>query len=752
MIEKNLTSTQTLLASPLPELEAKFGVPVDALLAGKCSDLFSCLGMHEGPDSDKKIVRVFLPGAEAVEVMSATGRSVLGKLRLVHEQGIFCGEIKRKTFSPYCLKVRYPLVNLLLDDPYRFPPQLSETDLYLFNQGKQERAYTFLGANHHRAENTDGVLFAVWAPNASRVAVVGDFNSWDERVHVLRKHHQCGVWEIFIPGDLAGNLYKFHCRDSNGVTLPLKADPYAQQMQPRPDTASKIKQKKLYIWHDDCWMKNRAQHQSHTSAISIYEVHLGSWRRKAEGQQFLTYQELAESLIPYVKELGFTHIQLMPINEHPFDGSWGYQTIGMFAPTSRFGDPDGLRHFIDYAHQNGIGVLLDWVPGHFPTDEHGLSQFDGSFLYEHEDPRKGFHPDWRTLIFNYDRAEIVSYLLSNAIYWLVEFHLDGLRFDAVASMLYLDYSRKEGEWITNMHGGRENLEAIRLLRLINERAYQLFPDIMMIAEESTAWPGVTHYTDQGGLGFGFKWNLGWMNDTLRYMSRDPVHRQFHSDEMSFGIVYAYTENYILPLSHDEVVHGKRSLLEKMPGDDWQKFANLRAYLAFMWTYPGKKLLFMGGEFAQRTEWNHDKSLDWHLLGNEPHRGIQALVKDLNRFYHNTHALYQLDYNPAGFAWLELNHFSGAVFIYARFNEQRDKTIIVAVNLTPTVYNAFRVGVPLAGRYRECINTNSEFYGGTGDGNLGMVNSMDVASHGRPCSITITLPPLAAVIFEHESAV
>ena len=719
---------------------------IGTLVSGRFSDVFSVLGLHATADDGLWVVRAFLPGALQVEVIDEDGL-VLAACEQLHTDGLFEAFIVSEKPLLYRFRVSYPLATLNLDDPYRFAPQLQETDCYLFNQGTQERAYQFLGANHHSVHGVDGVLFAVWAPNASRVAVVGDFNHWDTRVHVMRKNHECGLWEIFIPADLSNGHYKFAINAADGRRMPLRADPYAKRMQLRPETASVVCAKSAYPWKDDAWMQSRGAKQNRGAAIAIYEVHLGSWRRTGNGQEFLTYRDFADQLVTYACDMGFTHIQLMPVSEHPFDGSWGYQPIGMYAPTSRFGDPDGLRYLIDTAHQHNIGVLLDWVPGHFPTDEYGLGLFDGTHLYEHSDPRRGFHPDWNTLIFNYDRPEVVSYLLSDALYWLSEFHFDGLRFDAVASMLYLDYSREEGEWLANEHGGRENLGAIRLLQQVNARAYFHYPDIMMVAEESTAWPGVTQMTSSGGLGFGYKWNLGWMNDTLRYMSRESIHKQFHGNEITFGLLYAFDENFVLPISHDEVVHGKRSLLEKMPGDDWQKFANLRAYLAFMWSHPGKKLLFMGCEFAQRIEWNHDQSLDWHLLDYERHAGVQNLVRDLNTTYRALPALHTRDADHLGFEWLEADHPSGAVFIFARHDPDSGAVVIVACNFTPTVYEHFRVGVPRGGDYIERVNTDSEFYGGTGKGNWGCLTAEEYASHNHPWSLSLTLPPLATLILE-----
>lgn len=624
---------------------------------------------------------------------------------------------------------------------------LNTEDLYLFNRGEQERAYRFLGANHTQVNGVDGVLFAVWAPSAQSVAVVGDFNAWNPNSHPMLVHAGFGVWECFIPGVVSGSRYKYQIVSAQGQVLPWKADPYAKATQLRPENASMVPVQTRYEWSDSEWLSKRANNALHESQMLIYEVHAGSWRRHWHDDGFLSYHELADQLLAYVKELGFTHIQFMPMSEFPFDGSWGYQPIGLFSPTSRFGTPDDFRYLVDRAHQAGLGILLDWVPAHFPSDEHGLANFDGTCLYEHADPRQGFHPDWNTLIFNYGRSEVVSYLLSNAIYWLDEFHIDGLRFDAVASMLYLNYSREEGEWLPNQYGGIENLEAISLLKHINERVYRNFPGVAMIAEESTAWPGVTDFTSRGGLGFGFKWNLGWMNDTLRYMARDPIHRQYHHSDLSFGLLYAFSENFILPLSHDEVVHGKRSLIEKMPGDEWQKFANLRAYYGFMWSHPGKKLLFMGSEFAQRNEWNHDRSLDWSLLDFAPHQGMQRLVRDLNAVCTAQPALYEADSDPDCFEWIDADARGDSLFVFLRKAKDESVSPVVAlVNLTPTLHQHYRIGVPGPGFYQELFNSDSAIYGGSDAGNLGGVKAEQLAWHGREWSISITVPPLATLLF------
>ncbi len=724
---------------------------LESVVAGNFNNPFAVLGIHSTKDNSRRVIRTYLPGAEAVEVLGTDSETLLGELERLHKSGFFEGMIAYPELTRYRLRVHYPLTSIDIDDPYRFPTTLGADDLYLFHEGSNEYAYRMLGANPISQDGVIGVRFAVWAPNARRVAVVGDFNNWDERIHPMRVHYDSGVWDLFLPGVKPGENYKYAIQAADGNSLPLKADPYARAMELRPGTASRIPAEVKFTWQDLDWMQNRGKRQQIDSPVTIYEVHAGSWRRGGDGDRFLDYRQLADSLIPYVRDLGFTHIQLMPINEHPFDGSWGYQPLGMFAPSCRYGSTNDFRYLVDLAHRNDIGVLLDWVPGHFPTDNHGLGYFDGTHLYEHSDPRQGFHPDWKTYIFNYDRPEVRSYLLSNALYWLEEFHIDGLRFDAVASMLYLDYSREEGEWLPNHLGGRENLAAIDLLRQINTRAYQRFPDIMMIAEESTAWPGITHFADSGGLGFGFKWNLGWMNDTLTYMSRDPIHRQYHQNEMTFGLLYGFSENFILPLSHDEVVHGKQSLLEKMPGDDWQKFANLRAYLGFMWGHPGKQLLFMGAEIAQRQEWNHDQSLDWHLLQYESHKGIQRLVRELNRLYLQYPSLWRRDSDPQAFEWIAAGEHSGAIFLFLRKGQVDDEPVIVACNLTPTLYESYRFGVPEPGTWLERLNTNSADYGGTGHGNPDGVEADHIPSHGRRYSLIVTLPPLATLILTRQAA-
>ncbi len=732
---------------------------VTALINAHHHDVFSVLGMHKHPSEKGLIVRALLPEALNVDVIDRKNNKAVASLSLVHPTGLFEGKLgQRRNAFNYRLRVEYPNDTIMIDDPYQFPSMLNQDDLYLFCEGTHEHVYQWMGAHQITVDNISGIHFVVWAPDASRVSVVGDFNFWDGRHHIMRKHMAAGVWEIFIPNIASNSPYKYEIADANGHIQPLKADPYAVAMQHPPETASLIAANKNYQWSDNKWMQTRASSANHYHGpVSIYEVHLGSWRRTHQDEystshhNYLSYRELANQLIPYALELGFTHLQLMPISEYPFDGSWGYQPVGLFAPTSRFGNAEDFKYFVDCCHQAGLGLLLDWVPGHFPTDAYGTGKFDGSCLYEHQDLRKGFHPDWQTLIYNYGRAEVQSYLISNAIYWLDQFHIDGLRVDAVASMLYLDYSREEGEWLPNQHGGRENLEAIHLLQQVNSRAYFNYPGVMMIAEESTAWPGVSQPVDNGGLGFGFKWNMGWMNDTLSYMKRDPIYRSHHHNDMTFSLVYSFSENFVLPISHDEVVHGKGSLLTKMPGDEWQKFANLRAYYGFMWTHPGKKLLFMGCEFAQYNEWDHDQSLDWHLLDDNQkcnlHKGVQQLIKDLNHCYRSIPALYELDCDSNGFQWLDSQNSEQSILIYLRLGQTGTAPALIIVNLTPTTYENYCVGVPDAGFYRECLNTDSEAYGGSNVGNNGGVNSILKPYAGQPNQLHLSIPPLATLLFE-----
>jgi 1,4-alpha-glucan branching enzyme len=717
---------------------------IEAIISGRNGDPFAVLGPH--PSAAGLSIRVFVPAAEAVEAIDQQGR-VLGPLERVHDAGFFAGTLDLPADAAYGLRFRRGEAQWEEDDPYRFGPVLGETDLYLLAEGTHRRLYEKLGAHPSVVDSVEGVNFAVWAPNARRVSVLGEFNGWEGRRHPMRKRHEAGVWELFIPGVGFDALYKFEILGREGVVLPLKADPVALAQEVPPSTASRVHGLPHHKWADHSWMDRRAAAQDRSAPISIYEVHLGSWRR-GENNSFLDYDALADHLIPYVADLGFTHIELLPISEHPFSGSWGYQPIGLFSPTSRFGPPEAFSRFVDRCHQKGLGVLIDWVPAHFPDDPHGLVRFDGTALYEHEDPRLGFHKDWNTLIYNFGRREVANYLQANALFWLSRYHVDGLRVDAVASMLYLDYSRGPGEWLPNVHGGRENLEAVSFIQELNRRVYGDVPGAITIAEESTAWPQVSRPVDSGGLGFGYKWNMGWMHDTLAYMSHEPVHRSHHHNDLTFGLIYAFAENFILPLSHDEVVHGKGSLLNKMPGDWWQKFANLRAYLAFMWTHPGKKLLFMGGEFAQEREWNHDQSLDWHLFADPSHRGMHALVRDLNRAYRSIPALHRFDCEPRGFEWLDAGDSARSTLAYVRRGEADDAPVAVVCNFTPVVRHGFRLGVPKRGRWIERINTDSMAYAGSNVGNLGAVEAQDMGWHGQPFSVELTLPPLATVVLEH----
>jgi len=715
---------------------------VATLMHGDHPDPFSVLGMHR--HHNDLVVRALLPGATAVELIETrTGRK-LASLKPVDGSEVFAAVIpRRKNPFPYRLRVDWGTHRQDMEDPYRFPPILGEMDVWLLSEGTHHRPYEKLGAHPVIVDGVNGVAFAVWAPNARRVSVVGGFNNWDGRRHAMRSRGASGVWEIFIPDLTTGDLYKFEIKTHSGERL-LKADPFAFRAELRPETASVVHAL------PPVFPSSRARQEANAlnAPISIYEVHLGSWRRVPEdGNRWLTYRELAAQLIPYAKDLGFTHIELMPVSEHPFDGSWGYQPVGMYAPTSRFGTPEDFRYFVETAHANGIGVLLDWVPGHFPSDPHGLAQFDGSHLYEHADPREGFHQDWNTLIYNYGRKEVRNYLVGNALYWIERFGIDGLRVDAVASMLYRDYSRKEGEWIPNQFGGRENLEAIDFLHRANQVVCAERPEAVMMAEESTSFPNVSRPLEMGGLGFHYKWNMGWMNDTLQYMQEDPINRRHHHDKMTFGLVYGFTENFVLPLSHDEVVHGKGSLLDRMPGDEWQRFANLRAYYGFMWGHPGKKLLFMGGEFAQAREWNVDRSLDWHLLDNPLHQGIQRLVRDLNAVMQRYSALHQLDVEARGFEWITHEDRDNSVFSFIRKDADGNAVLVVS-NFTPVPRHGYRIGVGQPGRYVEILNTDDAQYGGSGLRN-GDLHTEPVAIHGRAQALSLTIPPLATIMLKLE---
>ncbi len=634
-------------------------------------------------------------------------------------------------------------MNAKHSNPYSFGTQIPEFDLHLFAAGKHRHIYRFLGANQWETEGVTGFLFATWAPNAKSVNLIGDFNHWDARCHPMRHRGSSGVWEIFIPNITENQCYKFEIHQRNNANIIEKTDPYGKRFELRPKTAAITCVPSQYKWNDKKWMQQRTQSDWLHEPLSIYEVHLGSWMKTLDNQ-FLDYPELAHRIVEYVKNTGFTHIELLPITEHPLDASWGYQALGYFAPTSRFGTPDQFRYFVDYCHKNNIGVVLDWVPAHFPKDSHGLGQFDGSALYEHADPRRGEHRDWGTLIYNYGRNEVKNFLISSALYWLEEFHLDGLRVDAVASMLYLDYSRAAHDWIPNQHGGRENLEAIDFIRDLNTVTHSEHPGTIIMAEESTAWPQVSRPVHAGGLGFSMKWNMGWMHDTLSYLQKDPIHRSHHHSQLTFGLLYNFTENFILPLSHDEVVHEKKSLLYKMPGDEWQQFANLRLLYTYMFTYPGKKLLFMGNEFAQGSEWNHEKSLDWHVLDYPLHSGILKLITDLNSLYRKHKELHRGDFDHHGFEWIDCNDATHSTLSYLR--RDGEKFLLTLFNLTPVIRNHYRIGVPLAGRYNELLNSDSETYGGSNVGNQGYTIADEIQCMNHPYSIEVKLPPLGALIF------
>ncbi len=722
--------------------------PLDPAIAeriagGALDDPFAILGPHE--DGGAVRVTAFDPGAEA---MWAVQDDVAHPLHAAAVPGVFSGPVAAR--APYFLRGEGGGQRWDYDDPYRFGPVLGQIDEYLIGEGTHERLWHVLGAHVIDHEGSRGTHFAVWAPNARCVAVVGEFNGWDERRHPMRKRGATGVWEIFLPGVAEGARYKYRIVGPDGSVQPLKADPVGFRSEHAPSNASVVADITGYGWHDDAWMTARAGHNDRTAPISIYEVHLGSWRRRVDdGNRPLSYKEAAVELVDYVRDMGFTHLEFLPLSEFPFDGSWGYQPVGLYAPTIRHGPPHEFRDLVDAAHQAGLGVILDWVPGHFPTDAHGLGRFDGTALYEHADPKEGFHQDWNTLIYNYGRREVCNYLISNALYWLEEYHVDGLRVDAVASMLYRDYSRREGEWVPNIHGGRENYEAIAMLQRMNVQVYGKVPGILTAAEESTSFPGVSQPVDAGGLGFGYKWNMGWMNDTLDYMQRDPVYRRFHHQQMTFGLVYAFSENFILPISHDEVVHGKGSMLGKMPGGEWEKFANLRAYYGFMWGHPGKKLLFMGQEFAQGPEWNHNAQLDWDAAGRDLHKGVQRLVRDLNTLYRAEPALHVRDCEPEGFQWIDAGDADRSVFSWVRRGGPDDPPIAVICNLTPVERPDMIVGLPLAGAWEEVLNTDAEIYGGGNRGNLGRIEATDAGAQGQPASAPVTLPPLGTVMLKYK---
>ncbi|MCJ9674628.1 MULTISPECIES: 1,4-alpha-glucan branching protein GlgB [unclassified Neorhizobium] len=713
---------------------------LQALIEGRHGDPFSILGRHQY--GNLTVVRALLPGALSVEVVETDTGKMLAELETIHEGGLFAG-VTGST-APYFFRIRWPDAIQEMEDPYSFPLLLGDLDLHLIGQGTHYDLGRALGAIPMEVEGVEGVRFSVWAPNARRVSVVGDFNSWDGRRYPMRLRPQAGIWELFIPRLTHGERYKFEILDGNGNLLPQKADPVARASEAAPSTASIVASSKPFRWSDEDWMRRQRADRTREGAMSIYEVHLGSWLRIAEeGNRMLDWVELSQRLIPYVQNLGFTHIEMLPIMEHPFGGSWGYQPLGLFAPTGRHGTPEDFAYFIDRCHQAGIGVILDWVPAHFPTDVWGLAKFDGTPLYEHADPREGFHGDWNTLIYNLGRNEVKGFLIASALEWLEHYHVDALRVDAVASMLYRDYSRNEGEWIPNQYGGRENLEAVEFFKHLNSIIHDRCPHAFTAAEESTAWPGVTRKIEEGGLGFDFKWNMGWMHDTLHYMQDDPVYRKYHHGAMSFGMIYAYSERFILPLSHDEVVHGKGSLMAKMPGDRWQKLANLRAYYGFMWGHPGKKLLFMGGELAQQSEWNHDGSVVWDLLDSPDHAGVQRLVRDLNTLYAREPALQFGDLHHEGFEWAVTDDAENSVYGMMRSSPDRSSHILVASNLTPMPRHGYRIGVPAEGRWEVVLNTDAALYGGS---NLGQTEAWTErqAAHGKEFSISAVLPPLATV--------
>jgi 1,4-alpha-glucan branching enzyme len=728
----------TAATKELPGLTARSDV--EAIVSGRHGDPFSVLGVHEA--DGRLVARCFVPHAEFVTAFTLQGKKA-GELARVHDAGFFEGKLSIRKRQPLKYLARNAGGEWHLTDPYSFGPVLGPMDDYFIAEGSHLRLFDKLGAHLISHEDASGVHFAVWAPNARRVSVVGDFNEWDGRRHSMRHRIDTGIWEVFVPDLGAGRPYKYEIIGPKGEKLPLKADPFAFRSELRPATASVTTAPLRHEWGDEAHKAFWRDADIRREAISIYEVHAGSWQRHPDGS-FLSWDELADRLIPYVVDTGFTHIEFMPITEHPYDPSWGYQTTGLYAPTARFGEPEGFARFVDGAHRAGLGVILDWVPAHFPVDEHGLIWFDGTALYEHADPRKGFHPDWNTAIYNFGRREVVSFLVNNALFWAEKYHLDGLRVDAVASMLYLDYSRKAGEWIPNELGGRENLEAVKFLQKMNIAVYGAHPGVITIAEESTSWPKVSQPVHEGGLGFGFKWNMGFMNDTLEYLSKEPIHRKHHHGEITFGLVYAFSENFVLPLSHDEVVHGKGSLLTKMAGDDWQKFATLRAYYAFMWGYPGKKLLFMGQEFAQRDEWSEARSLDWQVLDHAPHRGVRQLVRDLNYLYRSRPSLHARDCEPEGFSWLVVDDSQNSVFAWLRTAPDGNPIAVIS-NFTPVPRENYRVPLPATGRWREVMNTDAADYGGSGKGNAGVIVAAEGA--GGKVSGTMLLPPLATIMLE-----
>lgn len=727
---------------------------ISRLIEGYHENPFELLGPHKVVDGSRQAtaVRAYLPTTERAWVIDMSHDGIRRPMRRIHPAGLFeaiCPTDEFNGANSYMLRLdQGEGKNTTMHDPYAFPNQLTEYDLHLMGEGKHWQIYNKLGAQIMTVDGVEGVNFSVWAPNATSVSLVGDFNGWDGRRHPMRKHIPAGVWELFVPGLCEGTLYKFRIRHGNHVFD--KTDPMGFAAEVPPRTASYVVDLNRYKWRDEQWTAHRKETDWLKRPLSFYEVHLGSWRRPGDDpSKYLTYRELAHQLVEYCTEMGYTHLELLPVGEHPFSGSWGYQPVGYYAATSRYGTPHDFMYFVDLCHQNNIGVVLDWVPAHFPRDGHGLGRFDGTPLYEHADPREGEHRDWGTLIFNYGRHEVRNYLVSNALFWMDKYHIDGLRVDAVASMLYRDYSREEGDWLPNCFGGRENLEAIDFLKEFNEQVHLQFPGSLTIAEESTAWPGVSRPTYLGGLGFSLKWNMGWMNDTRTYIHHEPIHRKYHHDQLTFSLIYAFHENFVLPFSHDEVVHGKGSMLAQMPGDLWQKFANLRTLYGYMWTHPGKKLNFMGNEFGQWNEWNYDESLQWHLLEYETHQGLQKCVADLNHLYCNEKALYELDFDYNGFEWIDCHNGDESVLSYIRKAKDPSDMAIVVCNFTPVVRSDYRLGVPRLGWYKEIFNSDAEIYGGSNVGNNGGVEAEAVEWHGRPASLKITLPPLATMVFKPE---
>ncbi len=741
---------------------------IQKILRTEHHDPFSILGMHPievRTDSERKsksktgvktadvkkglVVRAFIPYASEVYVVDEKNPEKEYQMEKIDKEGFFeLLLLSRKSLFKYLLRIVDHAGNVQqIYDPYAFLPILTEFDLYLFNQGTNYRVYEKMGANVREIDGVKGTHFSVWAPTANRVSVVGNFNEWDGRMHQMRVLGSSGVWEIFIPGLDSGEVYKYEIKAFNGEIV-LKADPYAFYAEHKPKTASITFDISNYQWNDSEWLKDRQTANTFERPVSIYEVHLGSWMKiEEEGNRYLTYREHADRLIKYVKDMGYTHIELMPICEHPYDGSWGYQITGYYAVTSRYGSPEDFMYFVDQCHQNGIGVIMDWVPAHFPKDAHGLARFDGTALYEHEHPKQGEHPDWGTLIFNYGRSEVKNFLIANAFFWFDKYHIDGLRVDAVASMLYLDYGKKDGEWIPNKWGGKENVDAIEFMRQMNSTIYQQFPGVMMVAEESTSWAMVCKPPHVGGLGYGFKWNMGWMNDFLTYISKDPIYRKYHHNSLTFSMFYAFSENFILVLSHDEVVHGKCSMLNKMPGDYWQKFANLRAAYGFMYGHPGKKLLFMGGEFGQFIEWDYQRSLDWHLLDYEMHRKMQDYVRDLNNLYKSEKSLWEIDFSHGGFEWIDCSDAEHSVISFIRKAKDWKDMLIFVCNFTPVVYEGYRIGVPLGGYYKEVMNSDSEVYGGSNQGNDGGLTAVEYPWQGRPYSLELKIPPLGVLVLK-----